>query len=277
MNTDSRDKNLLILGIPISKISRQHLSNLLVKQLKSLNSDPLFIATVNPSFIVKAQKNKSFKKILTTKTNINTPDGVGIQIAADYLNLYGEKWVLRKFFGGILLGLSKTLGRGNFKILPFKITGVDLTKELLKICQKQNKSVLVVHRPDGLTSTTKVKNYLHDKYPRLNFDIKEVKTEDIKSTLIGHKCDVLLCALGEIKQEMFIDRNLSIIKPKVAIGIGGTFDVLVSNARPSSKINYDMYGLSWLLRLSQNPNRYKKILNSVILFPILVFTNSLRN
>lgn len=270
-------KNLLILGIPISKISREELFILLSKNVKSSNSAPLFIATVNPSFIVKSKKDKEFEKILTSKTSINTPDGVGVQLAADYLDIYNKSNILVKFLGGLSLGLNKTLLGKEFNELPDKITGVELTEELLNLCQKENKRVLIVHRPDGLTSTVEVTRYLGTKYPNLSFDIKEAKPEELQKLPKSTKCDVLLCAIGEVAQEVFITRNIGTLKPKVAIGIGGTFDVLVSSGRLSPNFNYDKYGLSWLLRLLRNPNRYKKIITSVIVFPILVFLDSVRN
>ena len=174
---------------------------------------------------MRAQKDEVFKDILNKKTTINVADGVGLKIADRGLEI---------------------------------ITGVEITSILLSYVEKLGKSVLIVTKKDSLTPKTAIQHYLRANYPKLRFSVQDFPCE-----LEEHA--VLLCALGEGTQEKFIVDNTSLIKPKVAVGIGGTFDVLVGTVRvPRTKY------FGWVFRLLANPKRLPKIIKSVLIFPILV-------
>ncbi|NCT55242.1 hypothetical protein GW755_00175 [bacterium] len=266
--------NLNILNIPTSTIPKKDVLDLVKKELLK-SSSPLFIATINPSFLVKAQKNAEFLEILSHKTSLNVPDGIGIQLAGEYLSKIKNKNIFGRLGTGLNLGIKHTFLKAPFTVLTNKITGVDLTQNALQICERSNKKVLLVLRKGGLTSAKTVHSYLKNNYPKLKFIILEF-TLDQKISLnkVGHFA-LLLCGLGEFTQEKVILNSLNLVKPNVAIGIGGTFDVLTSNKSNSESLS--QYGLSWLSRLIQNPKRIKKILTSVFVFPFLVFVNYSRN
>ncbi|MBU1016574.1 WecB/TagA/CpsF family glycosyltransferase [Patescibacteria group bacterium] len=215
-----------ILGIRLHKISRPDLEKEIVSALSAKGRPVLFIATINPSFIMRAQKDEAFKDILNKKTTINVADGVGLKLADKNLEI---------------------------------ITGVKITSILLSYAEKLGKSVLVVTKKDSLTPKTAIQHYFHINYPKLYFSVREEASLDVREH------DVLLCALGEAAQEKFIVDNTSFIKPKVAVGIGGTFDVLIGTVRvPRTKY------FGWVFRLLANPKRLPKIIKSVLIFPILV-------
>jgi len=273
----NKPNNIKILGIPVSTLNKKTVFFMLEKKLLSHTTDSMFVATINPSFIVKSQSKKEFKNLLINKTQLNVPDGIGIQLAGEYLKRYSSKNLLLKIFGGGFLGFSNTLFNKSFNVIPQKITGVELTSYLLSVCQRESKRVLFIHRSDGLTPVKTIKSFVKSKYPNLTFDIREVKLSEYKKPLNVSKYDLLLCGLGEIKQEIFISNNIGLIKPNIAIGIGGTFDVLTSNGIDDPVTFLDSYGLSWLERLIKNPRRIKKIITSVIIFPILIFVDSVLN
>ena len=95
-----------VLGVKIHSLSEQLTKELLLNFLSSDSQHQ--IATVNPEFIIKAQKDKKFKDILN-ETSLSTIDGAGIIWA---LQLAGHK-------------IS----------LDDRITGVKLTSILLKIAE----------------------------------------------------------------------------------------------------------------------------------------------
>ncbi|MFH1565927.1 MAG: WecB/TagA/CpsF family glycosyltransferase [bacterium] len=213
-----------ILGIRVHKISRNNLEKEIVSAL-SKKRHPLFIATINPSFIIKAQKDVLFRDILNTKTTLNVPDGVGLKLADKNLEI---------------------------------ITGVDITKFILSEAEKLNRTVLIVVREDSLTTDRKIKEYLLSKYPRLRFNITD-------ASLAGKKGDVLFCALGEVAQEKTIFENIKNTESLVAVGVGGTFDVLTGAVKiPQTK------HFGWFFRLLANPRRASKTVRSVLIFPLLL-------
>lgn len=220
-----------VLGIRVHKISRNNLEKEIVSAL-SKRRHPLFIATINPSFIMKAQKDVLFRDILNTKTTLNVPDGVGLKLADRALEI---------------------------------ITGVDITKFLLSEAEKLSRTVLIVTRQDSLTTDREIREYLLSRYPKLRFNITGV-------SLAGNKGDVLLCALGEVVQEKFIFENIKNTGSLVAIGVGGTFDVLTGTVKmPQTKY------FGWFFRLVANPRRASKTVRSVLIFPLLLLFYRVRS
>jgi len=218
-----------VLNIRIHKISKKDLEKEIVSALRS--EEELFIATVNPSFIIRSRKDKEFEKILNKETNLNVADGIGLRLVDKHLEI---------------------------------IPGVDIVTKILSFAEDLGKTVLIVVKEDSLTSKDRLNSYLRTKYPSLRFTISV--PERFKSTY-----DVLLCTLGEVVQEKFIYNNLHTIKPKISIGVGGAFDVLTGSVFvPKTKY------FGWLFRLLSNPRRFPKIMQSVVLFPLMVFVERTR-
>ena len=103
------------------------------------------------------------------------------------------------------------------------------------------------------------------KYPGLKivgvhngyFDEKEERKiiADIKRV----QPSLLLVGLGSPKQEKWIYNNLRLTGAKVAIGIGGSFDVMSGNLKRAPKI-FCKLGLEWFYRLITQPTRFKRML-----------------
>jgi len=274
-------KKISILGVYVNSDPFAQLKHNIQVSLKSSNVN-LFIATVNASFILKAKTNTNFKTILNT-TAFNTADGVSIQLAAEYLDStkkYSNYFVFAKvfiyFIVGLSIGFKHTLFKQPFKVVPNRITGVKLTQYLLNLCQKQNKKLVIAHYKDSLTSYDLLDNYLASNYPKLIYKIILVPKpfSDVYSTA-AERCDVLLCTLGEVSQEKYINATLSIYKPSVAVGVGSTFDLLTGRLKSPNLVIKSM-GLEWLFRLIVRPKRALKIARSVILFPTLVYFYSIK-
>jgi len=80
---------------------------------------------------------------------------------------------------------------------------------------------------------------------------------------------ILFVGLGVPHQEMFIRRNLPTLGHVVAMGVGGSFDVLSGRLRRAPATMQKM-GLEWLFRLCQEPRtRFRKDLG-LALFAMLV-------
>lgn len=265
-----------ILNIPIDRVSLEDAVNILDEKLKENNSKPFFVSTVNASFIVKAQNDLHFREILQKETDLNTCDGVSIQMAGDYLiNIKGKNF-LKNAILGLKIGLIDHFNSTKkYVVFPNRVTGIDLTKHILELSNLRKLNILIVNRPDGLTSKEKTVTFLKLKYPQIKVQFIEIT--DYRTKLdADYVCDVLFCLLGEGKQEYFISNNKNKIKSSIAIGVGSTFDVLTGSIKPIPEF-FKKRGLEWFFRLIYNPNRLKKIIISVCHFPYLVYMSSLKS
>ncbi len=272
---------IYILGIKLHKIKKK---DILEKIKGWITGDSFhYITTVNPEFILEAQKDQEFKEILNN-ADLSIPDGIGLKFAA---------W----FFGRNI----------------YRVAGSDLTKDILKLAEQKNCSLYFFVWKDGLSSAEYVKNSIlklaggclagkessaHGKIPPnpplgkggINMDGQAIKRDgsDIDWEKFNNfKPDIILVGLGAPYQEKFIERiknrekqSSSVLRKippnpplgkggiKVAIGVGGTFDFLTGKIKRAPKI-MQIIGLEWLWRLIQQPkkHRIKRIFNAVIVFP----------
>lgn len=206
------------------------------------------IVTVNPEFILTAQKDRQFRLILN-KAALSIPDGAGLQLAA------------------------KILGQ---KIGP-RITGVDLTWEIAKFAVEKEYRLFLLGAKEGIAK--KAAQRLKLIYPHLQivgtyagYPHEKGLTEKINQS----KADILLVAFGAPKQDKFIYENRSRLKVKVAMGVGGTFDY-IAGVLPRAPKFLRKLGLEWLFRLVIEPKRIGRIFRAVVIFPLAVLISKLKS
>ena len=78
--------------------------------------------------------------------------------------------------------------------------------------------------------------------------------------MAGKTPDVLFIAMGAPRQEYFIEDYREALKAKVAIGVGGSFDV-VAGAVKRAPVFMQKMGIEWLWRLICQPSRWKRMMN----------------
>jgi len=61
----------------------------------------------------------------------------------------------------------------------------------------------------------------------------------------------------------------------VAIGVGGTFNEYLGEFK-KAPVWMEKHGLKWLWRLIIQPHRWRRMIDAVIVFPWLVFRESLK-
>lgn len=207
------------------------------------------IATVNPEFILAAQKDTEFRRILNG-ADICVPDGVGLRLAA---------WMTGQKIGE-------------------RITGVDLTWEICKLAAERGFSVFFLGAKEGVAQKTAQR--LKIVHPRLKIAGCYSGTPEergIEEMIMKSRADILLVAFGAPKQEKFIAKLKNDIhqlksvncKLKIAIGVGGTFDY-IAGVIPRAPRWMRSLGLEWLYRLIQQPSRISRIFRAVVVFPSTV-------
>ena len=235
-----------ILGIKVDDLNKTNVLKTIKYFLFSQYQH--YICTINPEFIMEAQKDGFFKYILNL-ADLSTADGTGI------------------VFAGKIFGTP----------IKEKITGVDLTYEICKICEKTKRSVFLL---GGKNNTAeKTAQELKKLYPKLkiagiagDIEVSNPKflPKEVYKKIRQTNPDVLFVALGAPKQEKVIYYHLkNFPSVKIAIGVGGTFD-FISKSIKRAPIIMQKLGLEWLYRLYKEPKRIKRIFIAVIVFPLTV-------
>ena len=221
-----------ILGIPIHNIS---FAKALAEIERMTKRNRLRqIVTVNPEFLVEAQRNPAFKKVLQ-EADLALADGVGLQL-------------------GALLQGKKFTGR---------IPGSELVNYLMPKAQREGWRVFLLGALPRVAQTAA--RQLKKKYPQLKVwfsgaDPDEESSQKSIEYINKIKPHLLLVAYGAPTQDLWIAKNKGKIQAKVAIGVGGTLDFLAGKRKRAPKI-FSKVGLEWLFRLMQEPKRLKRQLS----------------
>lgn len=245
-----------IVGITLNSTSKAQVLRKITSRLD--RQEKTFIVTPNPEFLVFANRNPWFKKILD-KADLAIPDGIGLVWASRFLALRPRPTL-----------------RG-------RISGTDLMEELCQMAAKSGWSVYFLGGKPGIAQKTL--EILQTRYPGLKgwaesgpkleidgWNHKEVKKwgEEISRK----SPDLLFVAFGMGKQEKFIGENWQDLKVKVAMGVGGAFDYLAGEIPRAPAWSQDL-GLEWLYRLIHQPWRWKRQL-ALIEFVWLVLKEKIK-
>ena len=243
-----------LLGIKISEVTKEQALQKVMEFLRGgLPGEALAktgqhkIFTPNPEFIVKAQKDEYFKKVLNSG-DLNLCDGMGLQI-----------------FTGV-------------KRFP----GVDFILEICRVAQERQKSIYLLGSGSD-EAVKKTADELQKKFPNLKvvgYDkgpmIDELRImnyelcADCVMKINTVQPEILFVAFGMGKQEKWICENLSKMPSvKIAMGVGGSFD-FISGKVKRAPLFLRRLGLEWMYRLVQQPQRFMRIFNATAKFTYLV-------
>lgn len=241
-------KKVEILGVKIDNIT---FNQALIKIERLINGGQANqVVTINPEFIMEAQKDKEFKRVLNF-SSLAVADGTGLIWASKFL--YGHK-----------------------KKLSERIAGVDLVWELAKQAERKKWSIYLLGSEHGVAKkASECLCMIHRnlKIAGVSEGEPKISTQEVVRNIKKSNADILLVAYGTPKQEKFIFQNLDHLKIKVAIGVGGTFDFIAGMQKRAPKWMQDT-GLEWLWRLIREPKRFNRILTATIRFPWKVFWTS---
>lgn len=198
-----------------------------------------FIVTANPETFMMSEKDEEMRKLLLDNDTFLVPDGIGIVKAARMIN-YDVKE---------------------------RITGIDIANELLKLGNKQKKSIyLFGAKQEVIDSMEKV---LKESYPNLNLvgmsNGYEKDKDKIFEKIVKTKPDIVLIALGIPLQEKLIYKHLDKFDKGIFVGVGGSFDVISGHKKRAPKI-FIKLNLEWLYRILKEPKRLKRFYDSNVKF-----------
>lgn len=221
-----------VLGIPVDSITMESA----VAKIEAFiqEASPHLIATANAEMVMLAQQDNELSNILQ-HASLVVPDGAGVVWAARY--------------------------QGNE--VRERVAGFDLTQRLL--AESAIKGYRVYFFGAGPGIAEQAKQMAEARYPGIHI----VKTRDgyfteadeaeIIEDIVSMQPHILLAALGVPKQEKWLMRNLNKLQVPVAIGVGGTLDVMAGTVK-RAPLWMQQANLEWLYRLLKQPQRAIRML-----------------
>jgi N-acetylglucosaminyldiphosphoundecaprenol N-acetyl-beta-D-mannosaminyltransferase len=151
-----------------------------------------------------------------------------------------------------LIWLSKLLGRP----LPERVAGIDLMQDMVKSAAKTGKSVYLMGAKPG--TVKKVADKFKPENPDLilaGVDDGYYSKEEEATRESG--ADLLVVAMGVPRQENFLNDNWNDLGVKLAIPVGGSFDVIAGETK-RAPVWMQKTGMEWFYRMCQEPRRLFK-------------------
>ena len=194
--------------------------------------EPHLVATVNPEFVMRAQHDPAFARVLAS-AELCLPDGTGVV------------WAARRQ-GCKLAG---------------PVAGVDLVDPVAAMCARRGWGLFLLGAAPGVAD--RLASRLAAANPGLRVAAHSgspgpADEEQSLRLIHEHRTQVLLVAFGAPAQEVWIDRLRNRLGVAVAIGVGGAFDYLTGRV-PRAPEWMRAAGLEWLHRLVQQPWRIRRM------------------
>ena len=224
-----------VLGVTFSTMDMNSTITRINRHIEEYNT--LFhVVTANPEVVMNAERNPAFKEMLD-QVELITPDGIGVVIASKILQTpLAERVTGFDLITGILAHRSD-------KEQPTTVYALGAKEDVIKLAARN----------------------LRQKYPNVEvvgyhhgyFEEGSKEELQIVETISELKPDLLLVGLGSPRQENFIHTYKNTLNAKVAIGCGGTFDILSGTLKRAPE-SFQRFGIEWLYRLLQQPSRIKR-------------------
>lgn len=193
---------------------------------------PHLVVTADSSGLVIAQSDPEFQQILHS-ADLVTPDSIGVVWAA----------------------------KRKGKPIAERVSGVDLVDRMCALSADSGCRIFLLGAEPGVAEMAAERLRLrhpgcaivgarHGYFPP---ESDEVVAREVAEA----KPDVLFVGMGIPRQEKFLVRTQPIIQAKVAMGVGGSFDVFSGKAKRAPKL-IQRLNLEWLWRTVLNPKKIQK-------------------
>ena len=227
------DRCVVLLGTPIDDVSLPEALDRIAEMVQQGRATGRThqVATVNVDFVVNAAHDESLRAILQG-SDLSIPDGMGI--------LWGARIVRVP--------------------LRERSSGVDLVPALAARTARDGWRLCLFGAAPGVAEDAA--SLLRDRFPGADvvgleaplIDADGGMDEAAAKQLRDLDADVVCVALGNPKQERWIDRFRSVVGAPVFIGIGGSLNFLTGVTR-RAPMWIQRAGLEWVHRAATEPRR----------------------
>lgn len=221
-----------ILGVDVDAVTMAEAVDVVRRAMDTRAG--VMVATANAEMLMRATHDEELLRILNASALV-VPDGAGTVWAARHLG----------------------------HAMPERVAGYDLAQELLRCAPAEGRRVYFFGSAPGVAEKAKAK--AEQLYPGIeivgvrNGFFSPADNAAIIAEIRAARPDLLLVALGVPKQEKWIAAHLAELDVPVAIGVGGTLDVM---AGVMKRAPYWMQRakLEWLFRGLMQPKRAGRLL-----------------
>jgi N-acetylglucosaminyldiphosphoundecaprenol N-acetyl-beta-D-mannosaminyltransferase len=195
---------------------------------------PHLVVTADSSGIVQAQTDPALAELYET-ADLVTPDSSGVV------------WAMRRAGSPV----------------PARVSGVDIVDNVCRVSSETGWRIYFLGAAPGIAELAAERMRLrhpgcnivgarHGYFPQESDDVVAAEVAETKP-------DILFVAMGIPRQEKFIRATQDKIGAKVAMGVGGSFDVFSGKVRRAPVI-LQKIKMEWLWRLAQNPKKIGKVM-----------------
>ncbi len=219
-----------LLGVPVDPVDE---GEAIGRLLAAVGSVPVLqVCTVNLQFLVSARRRPAVAAVLRS-AGLNVADGAPV------------------------LWISRLLGHR----LPGRVAGSDLVPALAGHAAAAGTRLFLLGGHDGVAA--EAARQLVVRHPQLRVtgtleppqaSLDQMPDDEIISRIAEAGADILLVGFGHPKQDLWIAANRHRLPVSVAIGVGGTFDLMAGRLRRAPAWARRS-GLEWFYRFAQEPRR----------------------
>ena len=218
-----------VLGVAFDNVTMEQAAEMGGKMLQEDRFH--YVVTPNPEFILAAEKDESFRKVINA-ADLVIPDGIGVIYSAKILGTPLAERVPGIEFSAKMLEKLNEMG-GRLFLLGAKPGVAEKAGE--NICA-QYPNIVLCGTQDG---------YFKDE-------------EDVILKVAAACPDLLFVCLGAPKQEKWMARWGKHTGAKMAIGLGGCLDVYAGNVERAPEA-WQKAGMEWAYRLKKEPKRITRM------------------
>ena len=221
-----------ILGVDVDAVTMAEAVDVVRRAMDTRAG--VMVATANAEMLMRATHDEELRHILNASALV-VPDGAGTVWAARHLG----------------------------HAMPERVAGYDLAQELLRCAPAEGRCVYFFGSAPGVAEKAKAK--AEQLYPGIeivgvrNGFFSPADNAAIIAEIRAARPDLLLVALGVPKQEKWIAAHLAELDVPVAIGVGGTLDVM-AGVMKRAPLWMQKAKLEWLFRGLMQPKRAGRLL-----------------
>jgi N-acetylglucosaminyldiphosphoundecaprenol N-acetyl-beta-D-mannosaminyltransferase len=229
---ETSEESVDMFGIPIAKIDMEGALSRVEQFVEERG--PHMIVTSDTPILVRAHDDLEFQQAVRAADMV-TADGRGVVWMARVLRLPVRE----------------------------RVSGADLVERICERAAQRGYSVYLIGAQPGVAE--EAARVLQSRYSDLRivgthhgYFTREEEPEVVRAIADAHP-DILLVAFGAPKQELWIRQHRAEIQAPVAIGVGGTFDLLVGRVK-RAPVWMQQAGLEWLYRALREPKRLPRLI-----------------
>lgn len=223
-------KRVRILQVPFLGATLQDTVQYLVSRIQQGKRTQ--VVTANPEIVMLGRQSPSYMELLQ-QADVVTPDGIGVVLASRWI---GEP-------------------------LPERVAGYELLHAMMKRADQNGWSYMLVGASPA--SCAGAAETLQQMYPQArcagHFDgyFNAEQEETILACIKKASPELLFVGLGAPRQEEWIARHLPHLPVNLAMGVGGSMDVLSGTVKRAPEM-WQKLNLEWLYRLLSQPKRWRR-------------------